>query len=328
MLIGGHIVNDIKHQIIDDIEKKVDVFYKVSSTQFRIRCPICGDSQKNPRDAHCYIKCSYDPIEPLLFNCFKCNAGGRVTGEFLDKLGVSQALTKNIDNQRFNKIRSILNVETNIVTGNPILDSPQARYIESRLGNGFTFDDYDRFKIVWDLNVIYPFITDRRVKNSMPSNLDSISFLSDDKSVLLVRYFRDSDPRWRKIKLFPTENRAFYTIKSTIDLFTKNRIVVNIAEGIMDVLSIYRNFNDENSVFIATLGSDYIGGIDYVIAKGLIGYNVILKIYIDSDINEKSLKYRLKKYKWLFEEILVYKNIKSKDVGVIVDKIKLVESKI
>lgn len=322
-------MNDIKHQILDEIEKRVDVFSKVSAIQYRIRCPICGDSQKNLRDAHCYIKCSYDPNEPLLYNCFKCNSGGKVNSAFLEKLGVKSELTKKLDNQRFNKIALWKNIDINIMTGEPVIKSPQVKYISDRLGDGFTKEDIERFKIVWDLNAILPYITDQRVRNSMPNNMTSISFLSDDKSSLLTRYFSDDGSRWRKIKLFPSENRAFYTIKTTLDLFTPDDIEVNIAEGVFDVLSIYRNFNEcPNSVFVASLGSDYISAVDYVIGKGIIGSNVIIKVYIDDDVNERSLKYRLKKYKWIFKDIYIYRNIKSKDVGVTTDKIKLVERKI
>lgn len=326
-------MSDIKHQIMNEIEKNSDVFIKASSIQYRIRCPICGDSPKNPKDAHCYIKCSYDPDEPLLFNCFLCNAGGVVSEMFLEKLGVSSDLCNQVNNRRFNKIASLKNFHNAINIGSPkasdALVSPQARYIASRLGGGFTIDDLENFKIIWDLNNIYPYITDRRVRNSMPSNMNSISFLSDDKSSLLTRYFSDDGSRWRKIKIFPSENRSFYTIKATLDLFTSEDIEVNIAEGVLDVLSVYKNFNEcDNSIFIATLGSDYISGIEYTILKGLIGFNVTLKIYIDSDVDEQSLKRRLKKYKWLFKNIYVLKNIKSKDVGVTIDKIKLIKSKI
>lgn len=322
-------MNDIKHQIIDEIEKNVDVFSKVSAIQYRIRCPICGDSQKNPRDAHCYIKCSYDPNEPLLYNCFKCNSGGKVTSAFLEKLGIRTDLSKQLDSQRFNKVMSLKKVDVNIMTGTPVLDSPQVRYISTRLGDGFTEEDLDRFKIIWDMSSIMEYITDRRTRNSMPNNTSSISFLSDDKSAVLTRYFSDDGSRWRKIKLFPSDNRAFYTIRTTLDLFTADDIEVNIAEGVMDVLSIYRNFNNcPNSVFIAALGSDYTSAMDYVISKGIIGSNIRVKIYIDDDVNERSLRYRLKRYKWIFKEIYIYKNIKSKDVGVTTDKIKLVERKI
>lgn len=43
---------------MNEIEKNVDIFRKESNSEFRIRCPICGDSKKNPSDSHCYLKCS------------------------------------------------------------------------------------------------------------------------------------------------------------------------------------------------------------------------------------------------------------------------------
>jgi len=323
------VTNDIKQRVLDEIQNHSTVFKKVNSIQYRIRCPICGDSQKDLNDSHCYIKCDFNnPTEPLLFNCFKCNESGKVTSSFLRKLGIKSDLINKIDNQRFNKIGSITKTNIELITGVPVINSKQIAYIEHRLGNGFTLEDFDKFKIIWDMNSVFPYITNQRIKNTMPSNNDSITFLSDDKSVLLTRSFSDEGDRWRKITLFSSGNKSFYTIKTTLDLFTQDSIIINIAEGVMDVLSIYKNFNDENSAYIATLGSDYISGVEYAISKGFIGNNIIIKIYIDNDVNEKELKRQLKKYKWIFGSILIYKNIISKDVGVKIDKIKLVESKV
>jgi len=102
-------------------------------------------------------------------------------------------------------------------------------------------------------------------------------------------------------------------------------IVVNIAEGVFDILSVYKNFSDDNSIYVSTLGSDYESGINYAISNGFIGGNIIMKIYIDSDINEKILKYRIKKYKWLFDKIYIYKNINAEDFGVPMDQINRIE---
>ena len=319
-------MSDIKHQILSEIERNVDVFRKVNNIQYRIRCPICGDSQKNPKDAHCYIKCSDDPAEPLLYNCFKCNSGGIVNEEFLSKLGINKSLSSQLSKQRYSKIVTIKKMNIDIVTGSPILNSPQTRYIENRLGQGFNYDDYERFKIIWNMNEIRKHISDQRILNTLPSMNDSISFISDDRSCILIRSFYDDESRWRKVKILNTNSKSFYTIKSTLDLFTSEMITVNIAEGIMDILSIYKNFNDGiNSVYIAALGSDYISALDYMMMKGFVGENIVVKIYVDSDIDVKSLKYRLKKYKWLFDKIIIMENIRFKDVGVTIDKIKLVE---
>ena len=271
--------NNMKQQILYEIENHSTVFKKVNNIQYRIRCPICGDSQSNPRDAHCYLKCDFNnPTEPILFNCFKCNKAGRVTSSFLQKLNIKSDILSKVDNQKYNKITSIKKVDVNIITGTPIMDSNQVKYIENRLGIKFTSEDYDKFKIIWDMKYVYPYASSTKVRNTMPNNNDSITFLSDDKSVLLIRSFNDDGDRWRKLSLFQTGNKSFYTIKTTLNLFTNEPIIVNIAEGVFDVISIYKHFDDGNSAYIATLGSDYISAIEYAIAKGFIGSNINIRI--------------------------------------------------
>lgn len=322
-------MNDVKQQILDEIKSHVDIFKPVPPVRYRIRCPICGDSQTDPTDAHCYIKCSNDPNEPLLYICFKCNAHGRVNRYFLSKLGIDENVIAKLDNQHYNKIQSVKTSTVEMMTGTPKMDSIQARYIEHRLGKGLTAEDLNRFKIIWDMDLIIPYVSQARIRNTLPNNYDSISFISDDRSMVLCRTFQNGvESQWRKIKLFDDGTKSFYTIKATIDLFTKEPIIVNIAEGIFDILSVYKNFNEENSVFIATLGSNYLSAVDYMIAKGFIGSNIIIRIYIDNGIDESGLKRQLKDYKWLFQSIWVYRNIKSKDVGVPIEQIKLVSYKI
>lgn len=320
-------MEDIKHQILYDIERNVDVFKKVNNVQYRIRCPVCGDSQKNLQDAHCYIKCSDDPAEPMLYNCFKCNAHGRVDQVFLSKLGIHSDAASKLTTQKYSRIGTIKKMNIDIITGSPIPGSPQIRYIEHRIGNGLTLDDYDRFKIIWDMNEIRKHISDKRILNTLPNMNDSISFISDDRTCIMSRSLSDdAETRWRKIKIMNSDARSFYTIKASFDLFTKDVITVNIAEGIIDILSVYKNFNDgANSVYIASLGSDYISAVDNIIMRGMIGPNVIIKIYVDSDVSIRTIKYQLRKYKWLFNKIIILQNIKSKDVGVPIDQIKLVE---
>ena len=318
-------MNSTKQEIMNEIENNVPIFRKVSNIQYRIRCVLCGDSD-NPRDSHMYLKCSYDPNEPILYNCFKCNSKGMVNKHFLSKLGIKTVF--DMDRKYFNRIPSIKKTSVDVLTGQPIPDSDQVGYISYRLGDGFSIDDYERFKVIWDMSAILPYITDVRIANTLPSNSSSISFLSDDKSTILTRYFHDGVPRWKKIKLFPSENKAFYTIKTTLDIFTSEVIEVNIAEGIFDILSVYKNFPHNNSVHIATLGSNYLSGIDYAINKGLIGSNIVVNVYIDSDIDEKRLRHQLKDMKWLFGQINIRKNINYEDFGITIDKIKMFEYQI
>lgn len=332
--------NDVKQRIMDEIQKKSEVFYKVNQVQYRIRCPICGDSQKNLRDAHCYLKCGMDPNEPILYICFKCNARGIVNKQFLDKIGVDPILAALVGNQRRNRLGSYKKANVDIITGEVDLETPQARYLRKRLGKSDILDRcMDSLKVVWDLKNVYPYITDRRVRNTMPNNRDSISFLSDDKSTLLTRNFEDESGRWRKIKIFPSDGKSMYTIKSQFDLFrvvdpvTSDKSIseLNIAEGIMDIASVYINLNlgvVSNAAYIAVLGSDYTAGIDYAIAKGIFGSTIKVNLYVDDDVDIKSLKYHLQRYKWLFHSITIFRNLKSKDVGVPISDIKLVSIKV
>lgn len=319
--------SELKFKIMSEIENNVPVFKKVSNIRWKIRCPFCGDSQKDYKDAHLYLKCDYDnPNEPILYNCFlaNCQVHGKVTKQFMNKLGIRSKVADELVNQRYSKLYAFKEAAIDIITGTPIINSPQITYIESRLGSGFTLEDYDRFKIIWDIGTVYQYISDEKTLNTLPSNIDSISMLSDDKSTLLSRGFLEND-NWRKVKIVSSNTRLFYTIKTVFNLFTDEVITVNIAEGIFDVLSIYKNFNDgPNSVFIATLGPDYAAAVNYAIVKGLVGTNVVLKIYADGNVSEKKLKFQLKKYKYFFKEIIILKNIKYKDVGVTMDKIELV----
>ena len=324
-------MDNIKKEILNLIEQNVPIFKPVDAIRYKIRCPLCGDSMKDTTKARCYIKCGYDDNEPLLYKCFNCNAQGKVTSWFLKQIGIEENdLINKLDNQKYNKGMTIYK-SVELMTGLVDMNSFQVQYINKRLGNGFDVNDFERMKIVWDMNIIRDCINSDKIKNTLPSNHNSISFISDDRNLLIIRTFinDNNENQWRKIKLTSSPNKSFYTMKSMIDLFTDNILTIHIAEGIFDILSAYKNFSDKNnSIYIATLGSDYISALGFAISKGIVGSNVDVCIYLDKDVIDKSLKYYLKSYKWIFRNITLYKNIKSKDIGVTIDKIKLMEEKI
>lgn len=321
--------NDTKRQIMTEIELKGEQFAKKSNVQYVIRCPFCGDSQKKLTDAHCYIKCDYNnPDEEIKYNCFLCNRGGYVGVKFLKALNVNPQVIDLVRGKRHNTIGSMREASIDIIAGEPVMNSPQIKFLTQRLGEGFTVDDYRRFRIIWNMGEVRKFLYDEKLLNTLPNNLSRINFISDNKSMLLSRSFIEdsNESQWRKIQLFNTGSRSFYMIQSTLDLFTSDVITVNIAEGILDILSAYKNFNaGPNSVYIASLGSSYLSALDYMIAKGFIGKNIDVRIYIDHGIDENSLCRKLKEYKWLFKSIKVFKNIKYKDIGVRVENILLKE---
>ena len=62
--------------------------------------------------------------------------------------------------------------------------------------------------------------------------------------------------------------------------------------------------------------------------KGIIGLNVNVKIYVDADQDVNKIKKQMKKLKWLFNKITLFRNSKSKDVGVKIGNINLIEDKV
>jgi hypothetical protein len=323
-------VGIMKNKIMEAIESKVPVFKRSSATQTRIRRPFCGDSQTNMTDAHLYLKCSPDPTEPILYKCFKCSASGKVSENFLKKLDIQIDGLIGLAGKQFNRLTSIRQAELELMTGSVDMQSDQVGYTEYRLGPGLGPADYDRFKIVWDMKAIIPFVSNSKVRNSLPSNSDSISFISDDKSMLLTRFFNPGNGlRWKKTKLFQNGARSFYTIKATLDRFSSEPITVNVVEGIYDAIGIYKNFpTGPNSAYLAFLGTDYEIAVDYVMVKGLVGGNIRLRVYADGDVDLKRLRFRLRRYQWMFQSITIIKNTKGKDFGLPLDQIVPIEIKL
>lgn len=314
---------ELKQKILDEIRSKVSVFRKVSSIQYVIRCPFCGDSKKDPNDAHLYLKCSNDPLEGIWWKCFLCSKGSKGIKQLVDKLGI--VMKEDLGSERFNRISQMKTSPIEIMTGKPKMDSDQVGYIEYRIGEGLTEEDYDKFKIVWNMYNIGKNVSEK-VRNTLPSNRDSISFLSADRSMLLTRTFADNHPTWMKRKLFPSENREFYTVASTLNLLSNEPVVVNVGEGVFDILSVYKHFNTgENSLHLAILGKDYKSAVDYIVNLGLVGSNIDLRIYIDSNIDVGYMKKVFKDFKWIFGKITLFRNSKKEDFGHPIDKIQRVE---
>lgn len=308
-----------KLDILQEIEKNSTFFQRVSQEQFKTRCPYCGDSD-NIRHGHLYLKCSYDLNEPILYHCFLCNRSGKVNQKFLDRYGVKLKLPDTIN--YFNKISDMKSMK-NIAEGTLNFNSREYKYLSNRLQASFTKEELGRLRIVWDVNNIRECLSSERVKNTLPSSMDGISFLSDNNALMLTRFY-SGEPRWRKITLFPTASKSFYTIKKDLNLF-QEKITVNISEGIFDAIGLFKHFPDEDALYVAVLGSDYATAIDYVISLGLFGNHIDVNLFLDSNIEHRSVIRDAKKYKWLFNKISVFKNSIDKDFGLPKDRIQLVE---
>jgi hypothetical protein len=125
-------------------------------------------------------------------------------------------------------------------------------------------------------------------------------------------------------------------MESEIDLFTDEEITINLAEGVLDILSANYNlgYNEINTLNLCVSGKYYDALILFLVSLGFVGSNITINIFADNDAqfnkknanNTTSIEYYrhiLKNYKNLFGKINVWYNLMSKDIGVPRDQIKL-----
>ncbi len=120
----------------------------------------------------------------------------------------------------------------------------------------------------------------------------------------------------------------------------RNNININLSEGVLDILSAYKNlnYNKNNDLDIAVCGKQYLYVLNTLNSMGFIGSNINLNIFSDNDevFNNKNnkptnieyFKKLLHKNKYLYNSTNIYYNLIDKDIGVSKDKIKLKKYKI
>jgi hypothetical protein len=170
-----------------------------------------------------------------------------------------------------------------------------------------------------------------------------IGFLSFGSSYILFRDVTDRENiRWFKYPITKEskESRCFYSMSSNVDILSTDPININLTEGVFDILSAYYNlsYNTSNDINIAVCGKGYSSILEYLVSIGIVGGNITVNIFSDNDAvfnkkakvstNVKFYKKAFSKLKYLFKEINVYYNLKSKDIGVIPSDITLQKYKI
>lgn len=340
---------EIKQKFIDSLYERGEYIKKVNEIQYRVRCPFCGDSKKNENTGHFYIKVNVDDNYPIVYHCFKCEEEGVVTNEVLSALGIDDVelkesiSTMNKHSDNFKAMQFVRGEETiffpykrpNANRGNKIT------YIENRLGCKLSDDDIDRMKIITSLKefLILNKINELTCPTSYAYKIEDhyVGFLSFGSAYILFRDITEKEEmRWIKYPISKESMRtkAFYSMESEIDIFTPETIYVNLAEGILDVLSFYKNlgYNLPNALQIAVSGKSYEPILRKLIMMGFVGDNVVLNIFADNDemFNKKAVnpttvnyfKRRLSKMKHLFKEVNIHYNLIGKDFGVRKDQIK------
>lgn len=347
---------EIKSLFISKLYETQDYIKKVNDEEYRIRCPFCGDSQKNLNTGHMYIKANLDDNFPMFYYCFKCNEYGVVNNSFLNAIDMSDTdlksnlvtLNKTSDNVSSHKF---INGDDNIIfdyTLPEIERGDKTKYIEDRLGTKLSDEELKDLKVITSLR---EFLIHNNIKKITCSN--KIAYTIEAKYVGFLTYggshilFRDitntEEYSWLKYPISEESKkcRAFYSIAATVDIFTEEPLIINLAEGVMDIASAYKNlgFNNSNTMNIAVCGKQYHNILVKLLNMGFVGSNIIVNIFADNDeqFNDNKnnkptdIKYfntLFKKLKYLYGEVNIYYNTIYKDIGVNKEKISLKRYKI
>ena len=346
---------EIKLAFIDSLYGRGEYIKQVNEIQYRTRCPFCGDSKSNLNTGHLYIKINPDDNYPMVYHCFKCEESGVVDDNLLLALNIGDINLKSnittlnktsdrIKGQKFLTDDEIINFNYKLPD---VKDYNKIKYIEDRLGCNLSIEDIEKFKIITSLRdfLIYNNIKEITMENYICHNIEKnyVGFLSFGGAYILFRDITNTQQyRWIK---YPTTNdsrgcKLFYSISNSIDVFTKDNININLSEGVLDILSAYKNLNCNNSndLDIAICGKQYLYVLNTLNSMGFIGSNINLNIFSDNDeifnnknnnpTNIKYFKKLLHKNKYLYNSTNIYYNLIDKDIGVTKDKIKLKKYKI
>ena len=297
--------NDIKYEIINMLKSLPVCIVNGAETEYTVRCPYCGDSQKDLRHGHMGIHIDVnDSSSPIFYRCLKCDARGIVTNEVLNDLQLSPSIqtTENLRNYNRKIIKKNKLVNSNsenyavpLYTSSTLNDM-KLKYISMRLGIDLTYQDAHDLKVVID---IFEFIKFNEI-NAIPGvsfnklnflNNNYVGWLSTNNNCITFRRISDNPNmmRYIKITLNPANvnGNTFYSIPNKIDLMYTDDINIHIAEGTFDIVSVFKNVMNSNldkNYYYASCGFGFLTIIKYLIANGI---NTGLNIHIYSD-NDKS----------------------------------------
>lgn len=351
---------EIKQEFIDFLTNR-DVFFKpVHDGWYKTRCPYCGDTEKTLRDGHFYIKINLYDNYAMGFNCFKCGETGVINEETIELMGGDDNLKQDIKilnkkSKRINKKQVIsqekllyFDFKYSFPDRNKLYQERKLQYIEDRLGIQLSDNDILDFKIITSLSDFlvlndinwYPF--ERTILNKIESKY--VGFLSNGNSHIIFRDVTDTEKFFTikyPIKKECMANKIFYSVRGGIDIFTKDDIIINMAEGVMDIMGVVKHFNQnkQNTINISVTGKYYDVMINRLIQMGLIGSNITINIYSDNDemFNHNKNYYSttidcyrktLSKFKPLYNKINIYYNIKAKDFGYPKEKISIIKKRL
>lgn len=322
-----------------DILQRSQYCQPVGEVRVKTRCVLCGDSHKDPNKKRLYIICDpNDPSESVKYICFNCGEYGELTPDMLsmivgddyDLIQLLKRINKYAHNDsgtlKVNKYRN--NKEINVIIPPPKRTQTtikKIKYLNNRIGYQIPIEDYPRLKLVFSMSEfleVNKILIQPKYKKLIPIyDRDYIGFLSVKNEYVILRDVTEKNNfRYVKYNLFGMESNAhsFYTIKNTINTLSQESIKIIAAEGPLDILSIVYNIYGgiiPDCVFMSTNHGAFYNPLLYYFNKGLVGSNIFLEIYRDSDsiMNYELLKKQISVYTKNYK---VFRNAIGKDFGV------------
>lgn len=338
------------NELYSEVRARGEVAYFNSArSELSIRCPYCGDSQKNANSAHLYIMIQ----APFPFMCQRCQTSGYLNRETLKDFQIENTeLVVSISKASKDVIKDTTKRTSGIkggLLGNRKLIIPEytytnafnrkVGYLNDRLGLDLddtqlrdlkVITDYRKFLVENNLEGLFRFYDQSDYHANLFQWLQrySVGFLSSDTNFIGFRHTKipANGRRYYSESMnrpYNTGNRL-YTIKNEIDILTPELNLV-LAEGTIDIISIFHNIydgiQDNNTIFGSVNGKAYRLFITTLRRMGFLRIN--LDIYSDSEINRNNYKYQLNFDN--FSSVRVHYNnyVGQGDFGVPKDKIKI-----
>lgn len=319
---------------------------RAGNREVAINCPLCAREGRPDKGQHMYISLGYNDSPPLMYNCFRnMNHHGQFSITDLEQLSdypqyIDTDLYDNVlklskqvsslNRYRLNK-NNKLDINNFICTNNDIYINYKLEYINNRLGINLTPKELADNKIILSLK---SFLSSNYIRILTRSEytidiLDKyfIGFLTNNNSTVILRNIGlqecpdDNVGKLRYTKYTITTNpieSGYYIIPSKCDLLQP--IEVHLAEGPIDILSIFYNINNcdrNNKVYCSIGGNTYKKALEYFISGiGLI--DCIFHIYLDNDISNYMINNLISIIKPLGYKIYLHNNMYQgeKDFGV------------
>ena len=312
-----------------------------------VRCPSCGDSRKSRDHGHLHIKIDLRNDDPIIYHCFRCDEfKGVFNSSTLRELelydnNLSSSLIQ-YNNSSIRKIKKSLKLKNNkLDIKNPkVKDTKLAeskrQYLNERLGVNLSFHEWTKLKVVFNLielliaNNLKEFTSSKNIIMGLHANY--VGFLTTANEFVNCRCIYPEGQRYYKyvLKEILGDTKKMYIIPTEVDLLSTEKITINIAEGVFDILGIYLNLseNHERQIYSAVCGCGFQTVVTYFIHAGIFGDNVRINIFSDKDKPKEFYTSLINHISPFVGEIYLYYNEKGKDYGVPKEQVKLLETRI